>query len=363
MENFLSMRILIVSSYLQGILLFRKQMIKFLLSEGYSIDVVAPVNDKLNADASISQQIKGLGVSVYDLDVSRKSFNIFDELKAIRLVFQKSSQIKYDYIFFLFPKSYYLLRLATLTTKAKKVTIIDGLGKYFTRYPKQPKLVSYKKFLMRMLLITLLTLNRFDNGRLFVLNNSDLEFLSKKLPRVKIQLLPFKGSMPIYGRKKTKKIKCIYVGRLTYEKGYLDLKRLKIELGEDLKIFGKYDESVNDPDRMVIDGWANDVPKVLNSAKFLLVTSYREGLSEIIQAAFTQNCVVVAYDVPGVSELVINGKTGFLVSPGDYESMLQVVKTTTQQEIDAINNHAMMFHKRHLNEIVNIKNLCSKLLF
>jgi glycosyltransferase involved in cell wall biosynthesis len=356
------MRTLIISSYLQGLLFFREQLIIHLLSEGHNLDIIAPIFDHLNTERDVKKHLGNSGVEVINIEVSRKSVSIVKEILAAYTVYKKATEKRYDTIIFFFPKAYYFLRLATLPVRAKKIVIMDGLGKYFTNYYGQSNLVSAKKYFVRKALITLLKFNHLDNGKICVLNIDDYNYLVKNLPKINIKLLPIKGSSPLYGIKQTKTIKSVYVGRLTYEKGCRDLKVLKEKLGDDLRIFGKYDEAIPNSERLVLDGWAENVPQVLSDATFLLLTSYREGLSTIVQEAFAQKCVVVAYDVPGVRNLIINGDTGFLVAPGDYNSILNVVNSITKSEIEKMSNSALNFHKQHLNEVKNIQTFCRELL-
>lgn len=356
------MRILIVSSYLQGLLFFRDQLIKHLLSEGYALDIIGPVLDHLNTGSDVKKHLENIGVDVVDIRVSRKSFSIIREILAAHTIFQKANQNRYETIIFFFPKAYYFLRLATLSINSKKIIVIDGLGKYFTNYRGQNNFTKVKKYLVRKVLVMLLKFNYLDNCKICVLNIDDYNYLLKKLPKLNIKLLPLKGSMPLYGIGHKKTTKSVYVGRLTYEKGCKDLKILKERLGCDLRIFGKYDEAIPDSERLELDGWSENVPQVLSDATFLLLTSYREGLSTIVQEAFAQKCVVVAYDVPGVRNLIKNGVTGFLVAPGDCNSIINIVRSTAQDEIEKISNRALGFHKKHLDETKNIKTFCHELL-
>lgn len=61
------------------------------------------------------------------------------------------------------------------------------------------------------------------------------------------------------------------------------------------------------------------IPSILSNATILFLPSYSEGLPTVCLEAFACGVPVVATNVGGVSELVIDGMTGFLFPPGDVE--------------------------------------------
>jgi glycosyltransferase involved in cell wall biosynthesis len=74
-------------------------------------------------------------------------------------------------------------------------------------------------------------------------------------------------------------------------------------------------------DRVVFTGFRNDLANVYSALDIVALTSFNEGLPVTIIEAMTAARPVVATDVGGVSELVEEGKTGFLVSEGDSAAL------------------------------------------
>ena len=68
-------------------------------------------------------------------------------------------------------------------------------------------------------------------------------------------------------------------------------------------------------------GWRKDVPELLRVFEVFILTSLWEGLPRVLVEAKLAGLPVVAYDVDGVSEVIQNGESGFLVAPGNQESM------------------------------------------
>lgn len=68
-------------------------------------------------------------------------------------------------------------------------------------------------------------------------------------------------------------------------------------------------------------GWRKDIPELLRVFEVFILTSLWEGLPRVLVEARLAGLPVVAYDIDGVSEVIQNGESGFLVAPGDLEAM------------------------------------------
>lgn len=66
-------------------------------------------------------------------------------------------------------------------------------------------------------------------------------------------------------------------------------------------------------DSIVYTGFTRDVPKYLSAADVLVLPSYREGFSMVIQQAMVLGIPVISTDIPGPSEVIEDGKSGILV--------------------------------------------------
>jgi len=64
-------------------------------------------------------------------------------------------------------------------------------------------------------------------------------------------------------------------------------------------------------------GRRSDVPELLYISDVLVMTSLHEGLPRAVMEAMAMEKPVVAYNIRGVRELVVDGETGFLVKFGD----------------------------------------------
>ena len=73
-------------------------------------------------------------------------------------------------------------------------------------------------------------------------------------------------------------------------------------------------------------GWQKDVVPWLAVTDVFVLPSYREGTPVTVLEAMAMGLPVVATDVPGCREAVIQGETGFLVPPRDVERLTQAIR-------------------------------------
>lgn len=73
--------------------------------------------------------------------------------------------------------------------------------------------------------------------------------------------------------------------------------------------------------QVILTGWRKDISRILSALDIFVLTSRWEGLPVTVLEAIASSKPVVATDTGGISEVVKEGETGFLVSPGDMENM------------------------------------------
>lgn len=78
--------------------------------------------------------------------------------------------------------------------------------------------------------------------------------------------------------------------------------------------------------QIILAGWRNDVASVLPCLDVFVLTSLWEGLPIAVLEAMSAGLPVVATNTGGISEVVLDGKTGFLVKPRDIEALHERLK-------------------------------------
>ncbi len=77
---------------------------------------------------------------------------------------------------------------------------------------------------------------------------------------------------------------------------------------------------------VIFTGKRDDVQNILKIAHVSVLPSFKEGFSNAIVEAMAAGKPVIASDVGGNPEAVIDGKTGFIVSPNDKEKLIACIK-------------------------------------
>jgi len=78
---------------------------------------------------------------------------------------------------------------------------------------------------------------------------------------------------------------------------------------------------LNLKEQIILTGWRNDIASILSCLDVFVLTSLWEGLPIAVLEAMAAGLPVVATDTGGISEVVLHGKTGYLVKPRDVQAL------------------------------------------
>ena len=92
-----------------------------------------------------------------------------------------------------------------------------------------------------------------------------------------------------------------------------------------------YAEEMGIADRVIFTGWRRDLPNIYADLDVLAVTSNNEGTPVSAIEAMAAGCPVVATHVGGLPDLIQEGKTGYLVPPGDAPALATAWLRVLQQ--------------------------------
>jgi len=130
-------------------------------------------------------------------------------------------------------------------------------------------------------------------------------------------------------RKKHSGIRIAFVGRLIQEKGVQDLLKAVKGLKAEVIIVGKgpYEKELKKlGGKFVGEKNSAGVREVLASSDILVNPSYGEGLPTAVLEAGAMGLAVVATDVGGTSEIIKDGKNGYLVHPGNVSELRKKIQ-------------------------------------
>lgn len=129
---------------------------------------------------------------------------------------------------------------------------------------------------------------------------------------------------------------CLFLGRFTADKGVFDLVSAFAMCSEKnprlwLILAGPDEEGVSPRlrsalqgetvRRMLIEGFTRTPERYLAAADFLCLPSYREGFSVVVIEAAAVGIPTIGSRIYGVSDAIVEGVTGLLVSPGDVPQL------------------------------------------
>lgn len=179
----------------------------------------------------------------------------------------------------------------------------------------------------------------------FVLVSKDLtKFYSEKLKDKKVKCVYIPNSINFFPQEKAKleTENLISIGRLSHEKGYLDLIDIFKELHQKypdskLNIIGdgpdrkKIEKKIRDnklEDYIILHGFQEKeyINKYLEKSSVYIMTSYTESFGLVLLEAFAYGIPCVAYSsAEGANEIISDNWDGYLIKDRDKNKMIKRV--------------------------------------
>lgn len=138
--------------------------------------------------------------------------------------------------------------------------------------------------------------------------------------------------------------KFCFVGRLNKDKGVEELIKafLSLKGSAYLTLVGSVDRTnpidketlscISQHENIVMKGFLKDIRGELESCDVLVLPSYREGFPNVILQAGAMEVPVIASDINGCNEVIIEDVNGWLISPKNYESLLEKMQSVMELE-------------------------------
>lgn len=141
-----------------------------------------------------------------------------------------------------------------------------------------------------------------------------------------------------------------YIGSIEPRKGLIELARAAQHLknfpsihfvvaGDAPKVHMMYKQEIVDYlrknsllERFHMLGFRQDIPRVLRASDILCHPVYIEAFGRVIIEAMASKLPVIASRVGEIPSIVEDGKTGFLVDPGDHRGIAEAVLRVAQDE-------------------------------
>lgn len=322
-------KIVLISNTTNSLLNFRKHLISFLIEEGFQVYCLS---------TDYTQQTKKIiekwGAIAVDYPLSRAGVNPFADIKTLYKLTQILKEISPDIVLSNFVKPAIYGTLSAHFAKVPKiVAMIEGLGYAFTEPPegfslKQKIVQKIQVFLYKMALPKanlVLFLNKDDPNDLIKKHHIKTKHI-KVLGGIGLNLEDFpKKTIPLHN------ISFLWIGRLLKEKGiweYLKAAEMVKQKYPEVifKIIGGLDTEnpggISEKElqffieKNIVNymGEVQNVAEIISESSCVISSSfYREGSPRSIQEAMAVGRAVIATNIPGSREAVIDGENGFLV--------------------------------------------------
>jgi glycosyltransferase involved in cell wall biosynthesis len=293
--------------------------------------------------------IRDAGLTLHPINLKRASLNPIKELWTVYALFRLFRKERPDYVHLVAMKPLIYGGIAAkLSNVPRVIYAIPGLGYLFSG------LGPFRSLAATLVKGTMSILLRRSNAITIVQNTEDLGFAHKvlKVDRDKIKLIagvgvdigkfrdrPSRNGVPIV----------MLPTRLLYDKGvaeFVAAAELLRKTGVQARfvLVGKPDHSnpASIPlgvihewcESKLIEYWGHreNMHEILCEADVVCLPSYREGLPKVLLEAGSCARAVVASNVPGCRDVVIDGITGMLVQPKNPGQLATAVKKLVENK-------------------------------
>ncbi|MAD57071.1 MAG: hypothetical protein CMK44_00680 [Porticoccus sp.] len=326
-------KILLIVNEFKNIINFRLSLIKYLSNKNIIIEVLCYSNKD-----SYENKIKELnGIKIYFLTGDSKSTKIFSEIKNIFKLLVLIKSIKPNLIMSFTVKPNIYSSLISKIFRINNLITITGLGSTYIEGGNLNKIIFslYKIFKNRK--TKYIFQNKFD-AEVFKQNRitSDIKFI---IPGSGVNLDKYKKNLEFLINNKSQTFNFLFIGRLITHKGIEEFYNAAIKLisnsNKKLKflVVGQYDKfdqysidqtlynKIHKNENFELVGYTSNVTKYILKSNCILLSSKREGMPMALLEAGSIGRALIASDVPGCNEIVIDNFNGFKYKSGNIEDL------------------------------------------
>ena len=343
---------------------FRRGLVAALQEAGYRVAALAPADGH-------SGMLEAMGVDYHPIEMDRQGVSPARDLALLRRYHQALRRIRPDIYLGYTAKPNIYGSLAAQALGIKVINNVAGLGTAFIRQGLLTRIVS-----------SLYRLAFRRSHVVFFQNQDDMaQFLRDGIVKpVQARLIPGSGvdlahfSVAEPGREANEGFRFLLGSRLMWDKGvgeYVEAARLvRREVPEArFQILGFLDvENRTAVSRADVERWGaegvveylghtDDVRPFLAAADCIVLPSYREGLPRILLEGAALGRPLVATDVPGCRQVVVDGDNGFLCEVRNPRSladaMLKLIRLPADRRAE-LGRNARMRVERDYDERIAI---------
>jgi len=321
-------KVLVLSNHFLTLYSFRKELIKELIQRGYCVCLSLPVDLR-------NKYFRDIGCDIIETSIDRRGINPINDLRLLIKYFHIIKEYKPDIICSYTIKPNIYGSIASNILHYKQICNITGTGATFLHESWISKIakVLYKCSVKRACKVYFQNTGDRDYfiKHHLIGNNYELlpgsgvnldEHTYSILPDGKYTNFIFIGRvMKLKGidlfLECAKKIKSKYPDTNFYIAGFIEEERYK-------KIIERYE---NDGYIKYL-GFQQNIDQWIKICSCIILTSFGgEGIPNVLLEAAANGRVCIASDISGNSDVISDGKTGFLFNNGDCNDLIKKVES------------------------------------
>ena len=309
-----------------------------------------------------------------------RRINLLDDIRVLIKLVKLIGEFKPDIIHTHTAKAGFLGRLASLISLHKSIRVHTFHGHLLYGYfgPFKRSLVILIEKILGFFTHSLLAVGENVRRELLEVGIGKPNKFEVMSPGLGLKPLPDKEVSKASLGLDSKQLQCAYIGRVTQIKRpdrFLDVVSISQQRGLPIHFFmagaGSLlrvsEERINENELPVkILGWQNDIEQVLSAADIVILTSDNEGTPLSLIQAGMAGLPVVTTNVGSISDIVLNGSTGFITSKSPIDIADALEKLTSDVELRLrMGSKGKEFTKSHfgVTRLVNDhQNLYTKLI-
>ncbi|MEQ8156320.1 MAG: glycosyltransferase family 4 protein [Clostridiaceae bacterium] len=319
-------KILILANFHLGLYNFRKELIASLMEKGHEVYISLPYGP-------LVENLKEMGCRFYDTELERRGLNPFKDLKLMKDYTRLIKEIKPHLVitYTIKPNIYggMACRLAGIPYMAN----ITGLG---TAFQKEGPLKELIKVLYRLSLkkARAVLFENIGNKEVFLQNSILDDSRCRVMNGAGVNIDEYCYT-PLPERQM---INFLFIGRIMKEKGVDELFKAASKIKSEYEnvqfsVVGPfedhYENKVKELEQEGIirfHGYQKDVKPFVKGTHCFVLPSYHEGMANTLLECAAMGRPLIASDINGCREAVIDGENGFLCSAGDWDSLYVKMK-------------------------------------
>lgn len=323
--------IVVCSNYAWTVLNFRLGLIRRLKSEGYKVVVLTQFD---GFEKEIASEVD----SIEPLFISRKGINPFVDLFTIlnisRCLIKHQANILLSFTI----KPVIYGSIAARITNVSSVAMITGLGTAFIATNWLTAIVK-KLYAFSLSSASAVFFQNNDDKELFVENDLVDPMICQITPGSGLDIKKY----PYLPYRSSGELVVLLVARLLWDKGIMEFvdaaralknrfPKVQFQLLGPIGVENRTSIPESEVQKWVREGVirylgeTEDVKPYLEKACCVVLPSYREGTSRVLLEAAAVGRPLIATNVPGCKEIIVEGVTGYLCEPRDHFSLARKIE-------------------------------------